>query len=84
MHLCAPCSESRAAHKLSAKLNRDIIIGGSSLNTPQEFVEQLKVILYCSAHKMQSLLTVVLFDRCPFVLSESCQCGSTRPKNLDV
>ncbi|KAK9906798.1 hypothetical protein WJX75_008240 [Coccomyxa subellipsoidea] len=35
-------SESRAAHKLSAKLNRDIIIGGSSLNTPQEFVEQLK------------------------------------------
>lgn len=43
MHLCAPCSESRAAHKLSAKLNRDIIIGGSSLNTPHEFVEQLKV-----------------------------------------
>lgn len=38
------CSETRAAHKLSAKLNRDIIIGGTTLDTPSEFLEHLKVI----------------------------------------
>ncbi len=36
-------SETRAAHKLSAKLNRDIIIGGTTLDTPSEFLEHLKV-----------------------------------------
>ncbi|BDA46397.1 probable protein transport Sec1a [Coccomyxa sp. Obi] len=43
-------SETRAAHKLSAKLNRDIIIGGSSLNTPQEFLEQLKELGSAAEH----------------------------------
>ena len=38
------CSETRAAHKLSVKLNRDIIIGGTTLDTPSEFLEHLKVI----------------------------------------
>ena len=38
------CSETRAAHKLSAKLNRDIIIGGTTLDTPSEFLDHLKVI----------------------------------------
>ncbi len=37
------CSETRAAHKLSAKLNRDIIIGGTTLDTPSDFLEHLKV-----------------------------------------
>ena len=37
------CSETRAAHKLSVKLNRDIIIGGTTLDTPSEFLEHLKV-----------------------------------------
>ena len=37
------CSETRAAHKLSAKLNRDIIIGGTTLDTPSEFLDHLKV-----------------------------------------
>lgn len=41
--VCVTCSETRAAHKLSAKLMREIIIGGSSLNTPAQFLEQLKV-----------------------------------------
>ncbi|CAK0753523.1 hypothetical protein CVIRNUC_002227 [Coccomyxa viridis] len=35
-------SETRAAHKLSVKLNRDIIIGGTTLDTPSEFLEHLK------------------------------------------
>ena len=37
------CSETRAAHKLSVKLNREIIIGGTTLDTPSEFLEHLKV-----------------------------------------
>ena len=46
------CSETRAAHKLSMKLNREIIIGGTTLDTPSEFLEHLKV--------RQTLLLVVL------------------------
>lgn len=42
---CGRCSELRAAHKMSAKLKQDIIIGGTSLDTPSEFLEHLKVWL---------------------------------------
>ena len=40
-------SETRAAHKLSVKLNREIIIGGTTLDTPSEFLEHLKVCPAC-------------------------------------
>jgi hypothetical protein len=33
----------RAAHKMSGKLGRDILIGGTSLDIPVEFLDHLKV-----------------------------------------
>ncbi|XP_021314783.1 probable protein transport Sec1a isoform X2 [Sorghum bicolor] len=37
-------SELRAAHKLSSKLKRDIILGSSSLDDPPQFITKLKLM----------------------------------------
>lgn len=37
-------SELRAAHKLSSKLNREIILGSSSLDDPPQFITKLKML----------------------------------------
>ena len=37
-------TEVRAAHELSAALGRDVIIGATSLQTPEEFLTSLKGI----------------------------------------
>lgn len=62
------CSETRAAHKLSTKLNREIIIGGTTLDTPSEFLDHLKVrqrlvpvVLKCDARR--TLLQLLLAQK---------------------
>eukprot|EP01114_Cavostelium_apophysatum_P002022 TRINITY_DN1176_c0_g1_i1.p1 TRINITY_DN1176_c0_g1~~TRINITY_DN1176_c0_g1_i1.p1 ORF type:complete len:627 (+),score=182.39 TRINITY_DN1176_c0_g1_i1:2117-3997(+) len=37
-------SETRAAYELTKKLNREVIIGGTSVITPKSFVEELKLV----------------------------------------
>ena len=34
-------SELRVAHRLSAKLGRDVVLGGTSVETPAKFMAQL-------------------------------------------
>ena len=59
---CCFVSEMRAAHKMSAKLGRDIIIGGTSLDIPNEFLEHLKVGCFGSASVAHGfLLQLVMF-----------------------
>ncbi len=78
--VCAHRSETRAAHKLSAKLNRDIVIGGSTLNTPEEFLAQLAVRFLSSRGTIFQFLPRSIFfpatpllSDCPIVFGrESC------------
>jgi hypothetical protein len=58
------CSEVRAAHKLSARLNRDIIVGGSSLDNPSLFLQHLQVSTIAPCLECSRAKTVCLGPSC--------------------